>query len=44
VPDLPALGRAFGGEGVRVDRRAKLSAALRTALERPGPTVIAVPA
>jgi thiamine pyrophosphate-dependent acetolactate synthase large subunit-like protein len=28
---------------VRVDDRAKLTAALRTALERPGPTVIEVP-
>jgi 5-guanidino-2-oxopentanoate decarboxylase len=44
VPDLPLLGRAFGGEGVRVEGRAALAAALREALERPGPTVIEVPA
>jgi len=44
VPDLPLLGRAFGGDGVRVAGREQLAAALRTALERPGPTVIEVPA
>jgi 5-guanidino-2-oxopentanoate decarboxylase len=44
VPDLPLLGRAFGGEGVRVEDPAALAAALREALERPGPTVIEVPA
>jgi 5-guanidino-2-oxopentanoate decarboxylase len=44
VPDLPALGRAFGGAGVRVDDPAGLLPALREALERPGPTVIEVPA
>ena len=42
VPDLPALGRAFGGEGVRVE--SGLTDVLREALERPGPTVIEVPA
>jgi acetolactate synthase-1/2/3 large subunit len=44
VPDLPALGRAFGGEGLRAQSPGELSAALRAALERPGPTVIEVPA
>jgi acetolactate synthase-1/2/3 large subunit len=44
VPDLPALGRAFGGEGLRAETRSELAAALRAALERPGPTVIEVPA
>jgi acetolactate synthase-1/2/3 large subunit len=44
VPDLPLLGRAFGGEGVRAGGREELTAALRAALERPGPTVIEVPA
>jgi 5-guanidino-2-oxopentanoate decarboxylase len=44
VPDLPLLGRAFGGEGVRAGDREELAAALRAALERPGPTIIEVPA
>jgi 5-guanidino-2-oxopentanoate decarboxylase len=44
VPDLPLLGRAFGGEGLRVDDPAGLAPALREALERPGPTVIEIPA
>ncbi len=44
VPDLPALGRAFGGHGVRVEGREALAAELRAALGRPGPTVIEVPA
>jgi 5-guanidino-2-oxopentanoate decarboxylase len=44
VPDLPLLGRAFGGHGVRVDDPAALAPVLRDALERPGPTVIEVPA
>jgi acetolactate synthase-1/2/3 large subunit len=44
VPDLPLLGRAFGGEGLRVDDPAALAPALREALERPGPTVIEMPA
>ena len=44
VPDLPALGRAFGGEGVRVETPGELTAELRAALERPGPSVIEVPA
>jgi 5-guanidino-2-oxopentanoate decarboxylase len=44
VPDLPALGRAFGGSGIAVEEPAELAAALDEALERPGPTVIEVPA
>ena len=44
VPDLPRLGEAFGGAGVRVDDRAALERALGDALERPGPTIIEVPA
>jgi 5-guanidino-2-oxopentanoate decarboxylase len=44
VPDLPALGAAFGGAGLRVDDPADLAPALRDALERPGPTVIEIPA
>ena len=44
VPDLPRLGEAFGGAGLRVDDPAALPRALAEALERPGPTVIEVPA
>ena len=44
VPDLPLLGKAFGGAGVRVDGPAGLRRELAAALERPGPTVIEVPA
>jgi len=44
VPDLPRLGEAFGGAGVRVDDPRALGRELREALERPGPTVIEVPA
>jgi 5-guanidino-2-oxopentanoate decarboxylase len=44
VPDLPLLGQAFGGHGVRVDDPAALAGELRAALGRPGPTVIEVPA
>jgi 5-guanidino-2-oxopentanoate decarboxylase len=44
VPDLPALGRAFGGSGLRIDEPAALTPAIREALERPGPTIIEVPA
>jgi acetolactate synthase-1/2/3 large subunit len=44
VPDLPRLGEAFGGAGVRVEDPAALRRALAEALERPGPTVIEVPA
>jgi 5-guanidino-2-oxopentanoate decarboxylase len=44
VPDLPRLGETFGGAGLRVDDPQALGAALRDALERPGPTLIEVPA
>jgi acetolactate synthase-1/2/3 large subunit len=44
VPDLPKLGEAFGGAGVRVDDPARLEGVLREALERPGPTLVEVPA
>jgi 5-guanidino-2-oxopentanoate decarboxylase len=44
VPDLPRLGEAFGGAGVRVEDSRALGRELREALERPGPTVIEVPA
>jgi 5-guanidino-2-oxopentanoate decarboxylase len=44
VPDLPRLGEAFGGAGVRIDDPAALPRALAEALDRPGPTVIEVPA
>jgi acetolactate synthase-1/2/3 large subunit len=43
VPDLPKLGEAFGGAGVRAEEPAALRRELREALERPGPTVIEVP-
>jgi acetolactate synthase-1/2/3 large subunit len=44
VPDLPKLGEAFGGAGLRVEHAGALGPVLREALERPGPTVIEVPA
>jgi thiamine pyrophosphate-dependent acetolactate synthase large subunit-like protein len=44
TPDLPKLGEAFGGAGVRVEHAGALGPVLRDALERPGPTVIEVPA
>ena len=44
VPDLPKLGEAFGGAGLRVEHPGALGPALREALERPGPTLIEVPA
>ncbi len=44
TPDLPKLGEAFGGAGVRVEHAGALGPVLREALERPGPTVIEVPA
>jgi 5-guanidino-2-oxopentanoate decarboxylase len=43
VPDLPRLGEAFGGAGLRVDEAEAVAPAIRAALERPGPTVIEVP-
>jgi 5-guanidino-2-oxopentanoate decarboxylase len=44
VPDLPKLGEAFGGAGLRIEHPGALAPVLREALERPGPTVIEVPA
>jgi thiamine pyrophosphate-dependent acetolactate synthase large subunit-like protein len=44
VPDLPRLGEALGGAGVRAGDAAALGRELRAALERPGPTLIEVPA
>jgi acetolactate synthase-1/2/3 large subunit len=40
--DLPALARAYGGHGVRADSPEALAAALRHALDTPGPTLITV--
>ncbi|MFE7618692.1 5-guanidino-2-oxopentanoate decarboxylase [Streptomyces sp. NPDC057496] len=41
--DLPALARAYGGHGTRADSPEALAAALRRALDTPGPTLITVP-
>jgi 5-guanidino-2-oxopentanoate decarboxylase len=43
-PDFVALAQAFGAFGIRVDSAAGLAAALKGAMERPGPTVIDVKA
>jgi acetolactate synthase-1/2/3 large subunit len=42
-PDFVALAASFGAAGVRAPGPDELRAALRTAFERPGPTVIEVP-
>jgi acetolactate synthase-1/2/3 large subunit len=42
-PDFPALARAFGAEGHRVDGVAELGPALEKALAHPGPTVLELP-
>ncbi|MBW5480388.1 acetolactate synthase [Streptomyces bambusae] len=42
-PDLPALARAYGGNGAVARTPRELAAALATALCTPGPTVIVVP-
>ena len=42
-PDLPALARAFGADGVRVEDVAALPAALEKALAHPGPTLLELP-
>jgi acetolactate synthase-1/2/3 large subunit len=42
-PDFPALARAFGAEGVRVDGLGALPGALEKALATPGPTVLELP-
>jgi acetolactate synthase-1/2/3 large subunit len=39
-PDFAALGRAFGGEGVALERIDDLAGALRAALSRDRPTII----
>ncbi|NLU70650.1 5-guanidino-2-oxopentanoate decarboxylase [Streptomyces sp. HNM0574] len=41
--DLPALARAYGGAGAHARTPDELSAALRTALTFPGPTLVVVP-
>jgi acetolactate synthase-1/2/3 large subunit len=41
-PDFPALGRAFGGFGVRLDSPQELGDALRAAFSAGGPTIIEV--
>ncbi|MFF2518453.1 5-guanidino-2-oxopentanoate decarboxylase [Streptomyces sp. NPDC058086] len=41
--DLPALARAYGGQGTRVCHPDELAFALTEALRTPGPTLIAVP-
>ena len=42
-PDFPALARAFGARGERVDGVDSLSAAIKTALAAEGPTVLELP-
>jgi Thiamine pyrophosphate-requiring enzymes [acetolactate synthase, pyruvate dehydrogenase (cytochrome), glyoxylate carboligase, phosphonopyruvate decarboxylase] len=41
--DLPALARAYGGQGTRAYSPDELAAALSEALRTPGPTLIAIP-
>ncbi|MEY2248129.1 thiamine pyrophosphate-dependent enzyme, partial [Streptomyces sp. BF23-18] len=41
--DLPALARAYGGQGTHAHTPDELSTALAEALRTPGPTLIAVP-
>lgn len=41
--DLPALARAYGGQGTRARRPDELALALTEALRTPGPTLIVVP-
>jgi acetolactate synthase-1/2/3 large subunit len=42
-PDLVALARAFGVEGLRVERADELPAVLRRALDARGPVVVDIP-
>jgi len=42
-PDFPALARAFGADGVRLDGLDALPGALEKALAAPGPTVLDLP-
>ncbi|WP_406471406.1 thiamine pyrophosphate-dependent enzyme [Streptomyces sp. NBC_01615] len=41
--DLPALARAYGGQGTRACGADEPAAALTEALRTPGPTLIAIP-
>jgi len=42
-PDFPALARAFGAEGERVEDLDSLGPALEKALAHPGPTLLELP-
>lgn len=42
VPDLVGLARSLGGYGARIGDPAQLAAELRSALDRPGPSLLAV--
>jgi len=42
-PDFPALARAFGARGERVDGVESLGSAIRSALAAEGPTVLELP-
>jgi acetolactate synthase-1/2/3 large subunit len=42
-PDFPAMARAFGAEGLRVENLDELPKALDRALSHPGPTLLEVP-
>jgi acetolactate synthase-1/2/3 large subunit len=42
-PDFPALARAFGAEGWRVDEPQALPLVLEKALAHPGPTLVELP-
>jgi acetolactate synthase-1/2/3 large subunit len=44
TPDLPRLAEALGGSGRRADDPRTLESELRAALDRPGPTLVEVPA
>ncbi|WMX48717.1 thiamine pyrophosphate-dependent enzyme [Streptomyces roseicoloratus] len=41
--DLPALARAYGGQGTVARSPEELAAALSTALTTPGPSIVTVP-
>jgi acetolactate synthase-1/2/3 large subunit len=43
APDFPALGRAFGGFGIRLESLDELTNVLHTAFTAGGPTVIEIP-
>jgi len=42
-PDFPRLAQAFGARGIRISRIDELRIALKSALQRTGPTIIEVP-